>query len=265
MTQQPDTTEKIVRRKLSDEVFDRLFTMIEGGEIGPDDKLPSERELMARFGVGRPAIREAMQALETMGLIAISHGERARVTQPNTFSVIAQIDHAARRLLATSPRSLDHLKEAREFFEVGMAREAALHATATDIARLSRGLRATTAHNSRRRSRRIRCGGHGVPHRDCGCHRQSHFRGGKSRDAAMAEPLPFGRAALERERVAHDHRARGDPGGDCRPRCRPRDRSNARPSSTDAIAIQAAPTDTEIGLIFRPSAALTTHARSLCR
>ena len=136
MTQQPDTTEKIVRRKLSDEVFDRLFTMIEGGEIGPGDKLPSERELMARFGVGRPAIREAMQALETMGLIAISHGERARVTQPNTFSVIAQIDHSARRLLATSPRSLDHLKEAREFFEVGMAREAALHATAADIARL---------------------------------------------------------------------------------------------------------------------------------
>ncbi len=137
MTQQPEVTEKIVRRKLSDEVFDRLFTMIEGGEVGPDEQLPSERELMARFGVGRPAIREAMQALETMGLIAISHGERARVTQPNTFSVIAQIDHSARRLLATSPRSLDYLKEAREFFEVGMASEAALHASAADIARLS--------------------------------------------------------------------------------------------------------------------------------
>ena len=73
--------EPIVRRKLSDEVFDRLKAMIVSGERGPGETLPSERELMARFGVGRPAIREAMQALANLGLVTIHHGERARVQE----------------------------------------------------------------------------------------------------------------------------------------------------------------------------------------
>ena len=62
----------IVRRKLSDEVLDRLKSMIASGELSPGDEMPSERELMARFQVGRPAVREAMQALAGMGLVAIS-------------------------------------------------------------------------------------------------------------------------------------------------------------------------------------------------
>ena len=53
------THDLIVRRKLSDEVFDRLKAMITGGELTPGDAMPSERDLMERFGVGRPAIREA--------------------------------------------------------------------------------------------------------------------------------------------------------------------------------------------------------------
>lgn len=126
----------IIRRKLSDEVLDRLVHLIESGEIPADAQMPSERELMARFGVGRPAIREAMQALDRMGLIAISHGERARVTRPTAEDMFSRIDRVARHLLLTSPDSLGYLKEAREFFEAGMASEAARKATAQDIARL---------------------------------------------------------------------------------------------------------------------------------
>jgi GntR family transcriptional regulator, sialic acid-inducible nan operon repressor len=133
---------KIVRRKLSDEVFDRILRLIEKGEYKTGDPLPSERELMAQFGVGRPAVREALQTLESSGLITISHGERARVTQPSAFDLMFQIDHAARRLLATSPKSLDHLKAAREFFELGMVREAALRATPADLEKLTAALEA---------------------------------------------------------------------------------------------------------------------------
>src|SRR3546814_19280946 len=74
----PPENEPIVRRKLADEVFDRLKAMIVSGERSPGESLPSERELMARLGVGRPAIRDAMPALAPPGLATIRHGERAR-------------------------------------------------------------------------------------------------------------------------------------------------------------------------------------------
>jgi DNA-binding FadR family transcriptional regulator len=128
--------EAIIRRKLSDQVFDRLKAMIVNGERAPGETLPSERELMARFGVGRPAIREAMQALANLGLVTISHGERARVREMNAKAAIRQVDTIAQLLLSTSPESLDHLKEARTFFERGMVRRAAELATEADVAAL---------------------------------------------------------------------------------------------------------------------------------
>ncbi len=129
-------TDPIIRRKLSDEVFDRLKALITGGELQPGDAMPSERDLMEQFGVGRPAIREAMQQLSNMGLLTISHGERAKVRQPTAKSIFQQVDAVAHVMLSSSPTSLEHLKEARRFFERGMVREAAEKATPDDILRL---------------------------------------------------------------------------------------------------------------------------------
>ena len=136
----------IIRRKLSDEVFDRLKALITSGELQPGDAMPSERDLMERFGVGRPAIREAMQQLSNMGLLTISHGERAKVRQPTAKSIFQQVDAAAHVMLSISPDSLEHLKEARRFFELGMVREAAVKARDKDIAALQETLGRQRAH-----------------------------------------------------------------------------------------------------------------------
>ena len=58
-------------RKLYEEVADRLEKMISDGELRESEHLPSERELMRRFGVGRPAVREALFHLRKMGLVEI--------------------------------------------------------------------------------------------------------------------------------------------------------------------------------------------------
>lgn len=129
---------KIVRQKLSDQVFDRLREMIESGEIGPDELMPSERELMERFGVGRPAVREAMQQMHVMGLITVAQGGRARVNRLSTDTVIQNMDSIARLLLSTSPEDLEHLKEARRMFELGMVRVAVERADNKDIVDLRR-------------------------------------------------------------------------------------------------------------------------------
>jgi GntR family transcriptional regulator, sialic acid-inducible nan operon repressor len=129
-------TEHIAKRKLSGEVFERLKHLITEGGLRPGAVMPSERELMVRFGVGRPAIREAMQQLEAMGLVEINHGERARVLELTPQSLMKQVDQSARIMLSLSADSLDHLKSARLFFERGMVREAALKASDADIAQL---------------------------------------------------------------------------------------------------------------------------------
>ena len=125
--------EHIAKRKLSDEVFDRLKRMIVDEAMQPGSNMPSERELMLRFGVGRPAIREAMQALSNMGLVEINHGERARVLEFNAASIFRQVDQSAHIMLQRSADSLEHLKSARIFFERGMVREAAVRANAGDL------------------------------------------------------------------------------------------------------------------------------------
>lgn len=127
------STQPIIRRKLADEVRDRLMAQIRNGEIHPGDRLPSERALMQSYGVGRPAVREALQSLHSAGLIEITHGERARVAIPDAHSMIDRIGQSMLHLLQTSPSTLAHLKEARLLFEVGMARIAATKATQEDV------------------------------------------------------------------------------------------------------------------------------------
>ena len=128
--------DRIVRRKLSDLVFERLHGMI-GTELQPGDALPSERDLMERFGVGRPAIREALQSLQNKGLITIAHGERSRVNVLSTDLAAEQMNEVARLLLSTDASNLGYLKEARRLFETGVVRIAARNAAAEDVADLS--------------------------------------------------------------------------------------------------------------------------------
>ncbi|MDT9696771.1 GntR family transcriptional regulator [Streptomyces sp. P17] len=45
------------------------------GEFAPDALLPSESQLMARYGVSRPTVRNAIAALRAEGLIDVRHGK----------------------------------------------------------------------------------------------------------------------------------------------------------------------------------------------
>jgi DNA-binding FadR family transcriptional regulator len=134
------TPEPIPRRKLYQEVMDRLLARINAGEFSPGGQLPSERELMDAYAVGRPAIREAMQQLERSGIITISHGERARIARPTAESMVEQMADAARYLLSVEPRTLEHLKEARVFLEAGLAKLAAERVDAAGLACLRQRL-----------------------------------------------------------------------------------------------------------------------------
>jgi DNA-binding FadR family transcriptional regulator len=134
----------ITRRKLYQQVAERIEALIRDGRHVPGDQLPSEREFMEMYGVGRSAVREAMLSLQRMGLVRVSSGERARVTEPTAASLVGELSGAARMMLA-QPDGVRLFQQARALFEIGLARHAALHATAKDLKRLKALLDANRA------------------------------------------------------------------------------------------------------------------------
>lgn len=65
----------------SDAVREQLQAAIAGGEYRPGDKLPTEGELAAEFGVSRVSVREALRTLQALGLVEVHHGRGSFVTR----------------------------------------------------------------------------------------------------------------------------------------------------------------------------------------
>ncbi len=136
----PESVTPLARRKLPDLIQERILEDIQSGRRVPGDLLPSERELMTLYQVGRPAVREAMQNLQRMGLVQIRHGERARVAMPSLTRAVGDLGDTIQQVIVHSEGSLDHLKEARLLFETEMARIAARLRTQTHIDKLHQAL-----------------------------------------------------------------------------------------------------------------------------
>jgi GntR family transcriptional regulator, transcriptional repressor for pyruvate dehydrogenase complex len=60
----------------SDSAVRFLRALIFSGELGPNDKLPPERDLGARLGISRMTLRLALKALESTGYIVTTRGSR---------------------------------------------------------------------------------------------------------------------------------------------------------------------------------------------
>ncbi|WP_059413722.1 transcriptional regulator NanR [Cupriavidus basilensis] len=131
----------IRRKKLYEEVASRLESMMLSGVLRPGDTLPPERELMDTFEVGRSSIREALFALQKMGLVVIRNGERAYVTRPSADALVGELSGAVRHLLSTAEGVRD-FQQARTMHEISLVRYAAQHASADDIAALGQALEA---------------------------------------------------------------------------------------------------------------------------
>lgn len=55
-------------------VCEQIKLKLVNGELRPGDRLPAERDLAVEFGVGRPAIREALRTLEITGIVETKKG-----------------------------------------------------------------------------------------------------------------------------------------------------------------------------------------------
>jgi DNA-binding FadR family transcriptional regulator len=74
-------TGTLPRRKIRDEVAQRIKELIAAERLGRGDRLPTEGELAAHFGVSRLSVREATKALEFLGIVEAKTGVGLAVGQ----------------------------------------------------------------------------------------------------------------------------------------------------------------------------------------
>ncbi|MBS1663306.1 MAG: FadR family transcriptional regulator [Bacteroidetes bacterium] len=122
------TITPLKRHSLADAVVSKLQQQLSLGVYQPGDKLPSEPELMAQFGVGRSTIREAIRILSNTGLLSVRQGSGTIVQSQNGIAEPLQ-----QRLRRADASDLD---EVRQLLELKIAEKAALNRTKKDIAKM---------------------------------------------------------------------------------------------------------------------------------
>ena len=126
----------IVQKSISEQVAQRLLTMIRSGLLKPDQQLPPERELAAMLGVGRPAVREAIRGLALLGLLRIRQGEGTFVSSMETRELLEPLE----MIIDLNPGTLEALFDARLIIETGVAALAATHMEQAELDRLVRNV-----------------------------------------------------------------------------------------------------------------------------
>lgn len=77
----------VSKRALPEQIVRQLVGLVKSGQLKPGDRLPAERALAEELGVGRPTLREALRALQLLGILDIRHGGGVFVAelQPDTL------------------------------------------------------------------------------------------------------------------------------------------------------------------------------------
>lgn len=132
----PKPPSRIARRTLSQAIAEELVRRIGDGRYRPGEALPTERDLMDEFGVGRSSARESMQALASMGLIDIRPGRGARLIGVGSDRALPR--ELVARLLEN--QAIDDLYEFRMHVEQDIAGLAAARVTGRDVQALQDNL-----------------------------------------------------------------------------------------------------------------------------
>jgi GntR family transcriptional repressor for pyruvate dehydrogenase complex len=126
--------EPIKSTRIYEAIVRQVKAMIAEGRLKSGDQLPPERDLAEKFVVSRTSVREALRALESLGLIEIRPGEGTFVRE---VSVEALIEPLALVMLSQR-EAIGELFEARRLLEPSIAAFAARRATPQDIDEMTR-------------------------------------------------------------------------------------------------------------------------------
>jgi GntR family transcriptional repressor for pyruvate dehydrogenase complex len=124
--------EKIPQAKFKSKgaiIAERILSDIKSGEYSSGSKLPSERTIAEQIGVSRPSVREAISALQIVGIIESQPGDGNYIAEN---LIIDDLSLQVKNILEESESPYEIL-QARKVVEIGSVRMAIRDATDEDI------------------------------------------------------------------------------------------------------------------------------------
>jgi len=128
----PKAFRAVQKIRVSEDIIDQVRDLIASGRLKPADRLPAERELAQTLSLSRSAVREAIRAMESLGIlearpgkgtfVAASHGSQGRDPITGTLYRAWSMQHK--------------LFEVRRVIEPDLASLAARRATAEQIEKM---------------------------------------------------------------------------------------------------------------------------------
>jgi GntR family transcriptional regulator, transcriptional repressor for pyruvate dehydrogenase complex len=125
---------RIDRTPLTEAVIARLRSLVDSGRYQAGSKLPSERALRTELGVGRSTVREALRALEALGLLELRQGVGAFVRERD--GDLSRPDRSFSDWPQSYPWKIEDIVDARLAIEPRAAGLAALRRTEPDLRKM---------------------------------------------------------------------------------------------------------------------------------
>jgi GntR family transcriptional repressor for pyruvate dehydrogenase complex len=126
------------RRRLYEQLADRLLDYVEVTGLVVGERLPAERDLADALQVSRASVRQATVALEVRGILEVRHGDGIYLrSMPDDPGRLME--------LMTRRHRLPEILEAREALETQLATLAAARRTSDDIGAMAKALDAMAA------------------------------------------------------------------------------------------------------------------------
>ena len=130
----------IKTKRVYEQIVDQIRQLIRRGDLKPGDKLMSERELSELLGVSRTSVREALSALDFLGILESRQGEGTFIANVSEQSLIEPLA----LIMAMDREAGLELLEVRKMLEGEAAELAALRASEEDLHQMKDALKTMT-------------------------------------------------------------------------------------------------------------------------
>jgi len=119
---------KVRTKKVYVKIVEQIRDLIKEGKLKPGDKLPPEQVLAENFGTSRPSVREALSALEILGITESRGGKGNYIMDASRSPLYEQ-----KIMELEKEESPFEILEARKVLEIEIVDLAAKRATKEDI------------------------------------------------------------------------------------------------------------------------------------